>query len=201
MRQSLQIVFAGLVLSLSGTAAFASPVAYTAMPSGAAEAPPNASPGTGQAFVEVDAVTREMRVLVTFSGLTGNVTASHIHCCTAAPGTGIAGVATTTPTFTDFPLGATFGSYDHTFDMTLASSYNAPFVAANGGTVAGAFAALLAGLAAGESYFNIHTSVVPGGEIRGFLVAGQIPTLPEPQTAALLAMGVFTVLAFRRRPG
>ena len=29
--------------------------------------------------------------------------------------------------------------------------------------------ALLAGLAAGEAYLNIHTSMFPNGEIRGFL--------------------------------
>lgn len=42
---------------------------------------------------------------VIFSGLLGNVTASHIHCCTAAAGTSTAGVATMTPTFTNFPSG------------------------------------------------------------------------------------------------
>ena len=60
---------------------------------------------------------------------------------------------------------------DHTFDLTLTASYNAPFVTANGGTAAGAEAALLAGIAAGKAYFNIHTTVVPGGEIRTFLQA------------------------------
>ena len=38
-----------------------------------------------------------------------------------------------------------------------------------------ALATLAAAMAAGKSYFNIHTSVVGGGEIRGFLVPG-----PEP---------------------
>ena len=38
--------------------------------------------------------------------------------------------------------------------------------------IAGAEAALLTGLAAGEAYLNIHTNVFPGGEIRGFL---QVP--------------------------
>ena len=66
-----------------------------------------------------------------------------------------------TPTFSGFPLGVTSGSFMQTFDMTQASSYNPAFVTANGGTVAGAEAALLAGLHAGTAYLNIHTSMVP----------------------------------------
>jgi hypothetical protein len=113
-------------------------------------------------------------VNVTFQGLEGTTTASHIHTPTAAPGTGTAGIATTTPTFANFPLGVTFGTYTNTLDLTLSSSYNPAFITANGGTTAGAEAALLAGLQAGEAYLNIHSTVVPGGEIRGFLTPGPI---------------------------
>src|SRR4029450_2181923 len=66
------------------------------------------------------------------------------------------GVATTTPTFTDFPLGVKSGTYDHTFELGLASSYNSAFIAANGGTVITASNALFAGLDAGRAYLNIH---------------------------------------------
>jgi hypothetical protein len=55
--------------------------------------------------------------------------------------------------------------------MTSAASYNPAFVTANGGTTAGAEAALLAGLEAGQAYLNIHTTMFPGGEIRGFLAS------------------------------
>ena len=126
-----------------------------------------------------------MEVQVTFANLTTPDTAAHIHCCTASPGTGTAGVATVTPTFTGFPGGVTSGTYDHTFDMTLASSYNSAFVTANGGTPASAFAALVAGLNAGDAYLNIHTTQFPGGEIRGFLNA-----VPEPETYALMGVGL-----------
>ncbi|MBL7814656.1 MAG: CHRD domain-containing protein [Saprospiraceae bacterium] len=142
---------------------------YTATLSGAAEAPPNSSAGVGSVTVIINTTLNTMRVQVSFSGLTGNTTAAHIHASTVAAGTGTAGVATTTPSFVGFPSGVTSGSMDNTFDMTLASSYNASYITANGGTTSLAFDALKAGIAGGQAYFNIHTSFLGGGEIRGFL--------------------------------
>jgi hypothetical protein len=181
------------VLATQATAAI---LTYDAALSGPSEAPPNASPGTGFAEVMIDTIANTMRVEVTFSGLSGTTTASHIHCCTATPGVGTAGVATTVPTFTGFPLGVTSGTYDHTFDMSLSSSYNPAFVTANGGTVATAETVLLAGLSAGDTYLNIHSSVVPGGEIRGFLAA-----VPEPSTWAMMLLGFAGIgfMAYRRK--
>jgi hypothetical protein len=171
------------------TQASAAILIYDATLLGSSESPANASPGTGFAQVTIDNVADTMRVQVTFSGLLGTTTASHIHCCTAVPG--VAGVATTTPAFTGFPLGVTSGTYDNTFDLTLASSYDPAFVIANGGTVAAVSAALLAGLSAGDTYLDIHSSVFPSGEIRGFLA----PAVPEPSTWAMLLLG-FTGIGF-----
>ncbi|TMI61443.1 MAG: CHRD domain-containing protein [Bacteroidetes bacterium] len=137
--------------------------------SGPAEVPANNSPGTGTGLITIDAVANTMRVQSTFSGLVAGVTASHIHAATAVAGTGTAGVATTTPTFTGFPSGVTFGTYDHSFNMLLSTSYNPSYVTNNGGTTASAFAALRAAIGAGKAYLNIHSTTFPSGEIRGFL--------------------------------
>lgn len=169
---------------------------YTAVLDGPSEAPPNASSGIGSATVTIDLGLSTMRVQESFNGLLANVTASHIHCCTAIPETGTAGVATVTPTFMGFPAGVTAGTYDHTFDMTAASSYTPAFVTANGGNISGAFNTLVAGLAAGTAYSNIHTDVYPGGEIRGFLHAAPIP---EPETYAMLLAGLAIISAVARR--
>ena len=142
---------------------------YWASLSGPAEAPPNNSPGTGTGLITIDAVANTLRVQATFSGLLAGVTASHIHAPTAVAGTGTAGVATTLPTFPGFPSGVTAGTYDQTFNMLLSSSYNPSYVTNNGGTPATAFAALRAAISAGKAYLNIHSSMFPGGEIRGFL--------------------------------
>ena len=164
--------------------------------SGPAEAPPNASPGFGSVTITIDFDLVTMHVQASFADLVGTTTASHVHCCTAVPGTGTAGVATVTPTFTDFPLGVTSGSYDHVFDMTLASSYNPSFVTAQGG-ISQAFNALVAGLNSGNAYYNIHTSVYSGGEIRGFLQAAAVP---EPESYALMLAGLGVMaLVMRRR--
>ncbi len=174
-----------------GVPAQAATIIYDANLTGAE----SGSPGTGFAQVTIDTVLNTMEVSVTFSGLTTGTTASHIHCCTASAGIGTVGVATTVPTFTGFPLGVTSGTYDHTFDLTLASSYNPAFVTANGGTVSGAMMALLAGLAADKAYLNIHTTEFPGGEISGFLVATPLPAALPLFTTGLGALGL---LGWRR---
>ncbi|HET7898025.1 MAG TPA: CHRD domain-containing protein, partial [Flavisolibacter sp.] len=156
---------------------------YTTQLSGPNEQPPNASPGTGMARVTLSGTM--MRVEVQFSGLLGTTVASHIHAPTPGPGSGAAGVATTTPTFPNFPLGVTAGSYDRTFDMLLPSSYNPAYLSANGGSPAAAFAALKAAMDAGRSYLNVHSNVFPGGEIRGFLTPCAAITVSIPDAFAL----------------
>ena len=156
---------------------------YTTKLSGAIEAPPNASPATGTATVTIDGDF--MRLQTSFSGLIGNTSVAHIHAPTAMPLTGTAGVATPVPTFPGFPAGVQAGSYDRTFNMTLASSYNPAFITANGGTPLTAFAALKAALNNGTSYLNIHTNVFPGGEIRGFFVRCPTINVSIPDAFAL----------------
>ena len=178
--------------------AWAAPMTFEGGLYGSNEVPPTGSPATGFAIVTIDPVTNMMSVSVTFSGLEGNTTASHIHCCLASPGLTGASVmvATTTPTFPGFPLGVTSGTYSQTFDMTSASSYNAAFIASNtfdpSHTVAGAEAELFAAIESDETYLNIHTTMFPGGEIRGFLV-------PEPVTWTLFGAGLAGIAALRRR--
>ena len=170
----------------------AAPVILTTTLSGANELPnPVNSPGTGVATVTLDPTAQTLQLAITFSGLTSNVQAAHIHCC-AAPGSN-AGVATTIPAFPGFPLGGTSGVYSsQVFDLTQPLIYNPAFVTNNGG-LAQAAAALIAGLLAGNTYLNIHTVNFPGGEIRGQLA------VPEPATLALLGLGLFGIAVARRR--
>ena len=187
----MKLRVAATLLLLLGSPAFAGVLVYDAFLSGANELPANASPGTGFATVTFDTVSQMMEVKVSFTGLEGPAVASHIHAPSPGVGTGNAGVATAIPSFPGFPS-ATSGTYDHTFDMTLSSSYNPSYITSNGG-VAGAEAALLTALATDHAYLNIHTPSFPGGEIEGFL----LPT-PEPGTM-LLAAAALAGFAIRRR--
>ena len=185
-------VFAAIGL-LSANAASAAIITYSAILSGANETPANNSAATGMATVLIDDIANTMSLKVMFAGLEGATTAAHIHCCTAVPFNGNVSVATATPSFPGFPTGVTSGGYERVFDLTAASTYNAAFITANGG-VAGAEAALLAGMAAGKSYYNLHTRAFSGGEIRGFFV-----DVPEPGSFALFGLAAAGLVMVQRR--
>lgn len=194
MKTMPNLVASAALAALVAVPTWAQAKVYTVVLNGPSESPSNASPGTGLATVTFDLDLATMRVEATFAGLAGTTTASHIHCCTAVAGAATVGVATVTPTFTLFPLGVSSGTYDHTFDMTSAGSYNGSFITAQGGTVSSAMSALITGMDSGKAYLNIHTTAFGGGEIRGFLVP-----VPEPSTYAMMLAGLAGIGALARR--
>ena len=84
-----------------------------------------------------------------------------------------------------FPLGVTSGDFSNpNVSFVLESSFHhRPW-----GTPAGAEAFLLVGLAAGEAYYYIHSTVFTGGEIRGFLAVPR-PIAGTGLRGLLLASG------------
>ena len=173
----------GLVLA---AAPLSAATVFSTTLSGVNETPPNASAGTGSMLVTLLADT--LTVDVNFSDLSVPAAAAHIHCC------GPVGIAEPIAVpFGGFPAG-TSGSFSASFDLTSATSYSSAFLMANGGTVAGAEAAFIAGLNTGNTYGNIHTSNFPGGEIRG-----QLAMIPEPASIFLAGGFLLFFALFRRK--
>ena len=205
----IALVTLAAALMLPAPAARAITMDFGGILSGANENPPNGSPGGGVVTVQLDTTAQTISILAAFFGLTTPDAAAHIHCCQTVPGTNMnVGVATTIPTFgalggnPEFPLGVLFGTYNQTFSLLDSTFYNPAFVSANGG-VAGAEAALIAGIEGGQTYFNIHTSNFPGGELRTELLPIGV-SVPGPIVGAgvpglILGCGVLLALARRRR--
>ena len=196
------LVMMAAALMLPAPRAYAAPMTFTAILSGANELPnPVPSPGTGLATVVLDPTAQTLQVNATFSGLTSpTITGAHIHCC--APFGTNAGVATTTPVFPGFPQVGNSGTYSsQVFDLTQPLIYNPAFIALQAGStpaemLMNAENSLIAGIIGGQTYFNIHTSNFPAGEIRG-----QLAPVPLPAALPLFAagLGIVTFLARRKK--
>ncbi len=139
---------------------------------GAQEVPANSSTGTGTITGTYDSTTNILSYTITFSGLSANTTAAHFHG-SAFPGTN----AAVAIAHRNFPTGVTSGSLPSTND-TLTQAQEAA-------------------LLAGKWYSNIHTTALPGGEIRAqiFFTGGTFaaPTITCPaDTTVSNAAGVCT---------
>ena len=204
-RRATAIRCASLLLGFIGVSCLLVPASHAAdllfvtKLVGSNEVPPSGSAGTGAAVVVINTVANSMSVGANFSGLGSGTTAAHIHCCLSFPfqPNNNVMVATTTPTFPGFPLGVTAGNYAMTFNLLNPASYNPAFITSAfnpSGTVAGANAALVSGIAAGETYFNVHTTNFPNGEIRGFLTPVSGEAVTGAQQGAFQIMTEFLTL-------
>ena len=134
--------------------------------SGAEQVPPNASAGTGSCNVVLDDVTGAVSVSCNFSGLSSVATAAHIHGL-AGPGINAGVILALTAT------------------------------AATSGTITGngiISAAQVTGMIGGLTYINLHSSMYPGGELRGQVTTTSSP-IPSTSNSFLFAMVILLLLA------
>ena len=148
-------------------------VIFTATLSGANETPPNASPAVGLGTFTLNNAQTDLQYSIVFSGLLGGLTAMHFH--NAPPG--IAG-----PVVRAIDITCCAGATSASLTGDWLSTDPSPLTAA-----------LVAQLLAGNIYVNVHSTVFPGGEIRGQLVQ----QIPEPSAAWLLCAGLAILAAFR----
>lgn len=196
MKRFLALVALGALLAMPA-AVLAHGAQFTASLSAEAEVPPPTVPsdyeGTGMGLVTVNEAHTELTFEVTFSGLTGPLTMSHIHY--GAPGA--AGppmfwlTDMTVMTGTPSPLSGTLTEAD--------------FMPVTDGPQT--FAEALEALEAGNTYINLHTQQNQPGEIRGQLEMAELPdtatesgTPPAgmPWTLILAALGLAVLLPVAR---
>ncbi len=153
------ILFSAIVAGLLyATQASAAIVLFDIQLDGLQETPPVATPGFGTGSLTLDDVTGGYTINGTFNDLIGTSTDAHIHG-PAAIGVGPAGVIVGLTVDVGVSSGAFSG----------AGTFTAP---------------QMTDLLAGLYYVNIHSSIEPGGEIRG-----QITQVPEPASVVLIALG------------
>ena len=159
----------------------------------------NGATPTGFGQVTFDDSTNVLSINMSWQGLTGTANAAHIHCCATNPPF-TAGVVLGLWNPPMGPALGSSGSYSNTWDLDTQNPFtSAAFVTNNGGTPLQAFLTALAPAMnagtpnLGRAYLNIHTTLNPGGEIRGNLAP-----VPEPATF-LLSGAAFAGLLVARR--
>jgi hypothetical protein len=143
-------VASAFAVMLAATNAVAATHTFSANLTGAQEVPPTGSPATGQCTVTLDDVTGAVTVSGTFAGLSTPASAAHIH--------GLAGPGV--------PAGVLI-------PLTVPSATSGSIT--GGGTLTGAN---IAGMIAGQTYVNVHSTMFSGGEIRGQILASAPATNP-----------------------
>ncbi len=153
------------------------------------EAPPVSTPASGTGTATYDTDTLLLSVHLEWSDLLAPATVAHIHILTPPNPTGPVAINFVPAGFPNVQS----GTFDYSFDLDNSAFYGAGFLSLFGGDVDAARAGVLAGLLEGRAYFNIHTSLNAGGEIRG-----NITVVPEPATLVLLGLGAAAAFARRR---
>src|SRR5262245_13191084 len=138
-RLSRWLVAIGLIL-IAAAVAHADPQIFGGTLSGAQQVPPIGSAATGKGTVALDADEQHITVDLSFSGLSSNANAAHIHG-PAGPGAN-AGILFP---FTGVPAAKSGVIPQQTFAITPDQ---------------------VAQLRAGQFYFNVHSDNFGGGEIR-----------------------------------
>jgi hypothetical protein len=138
----LAVVGLALAIALSAAPVKAEMQSYKADLKATSEVPPTASQGTGTLTATFDTASKKLLWKGNVSGLSGNATAAHFHG-PAEPGKN-AGVMVPAP-------GVTTGPFEGTATLTDDQAK---------------------ALMNGQTYFNVHTTANPGGEVRGQVMKG-----------------------------
>jgi len=156
---------------------------FSASLAGGNEVPPINSAGTGAFEMTIrDTITFSL----TFSGLSSPLTVSHLHFAPTKVSGGVMIFLCGGGNQPACPA-ATSGTITGTI---TAANVTGP---SGQGITPGDLDSALAAVRSDLSYANMHTTMFPGGEIRGFLVA-----VPEPSSMALAGLGALALVRWNR---
>jgi hypothetical protein len=159
---------------------------FSATLSGAAEVPAVTTTASGSATVNIitDSEVTEINYEVTYAGLSGPLTAAHIHLGAAGSNGGILLPLVIGPS----PFSGTLKEADLTPTGNVT-----------------AFAGAIDAIRSGGTYINLHTAANPGGEIRGQLkpilnTATEDPVAPSgsPLVFLVVVFAIAAVVAWMR---
>ena len=157
MRRVLSLAGAAALALLVGSAsAEAQTLNFTALLSGANETPGIASGAGGTATVTLNTATRTVTYKVDVYNLPSGATAAHFH----AAGPGVAG-----PVVVNFTVISGISN-----DFSISGTATASDLVARGDQGIRSWDDFLQALTLGQVYVNVHSSVNPGGEVRGQVV-------------------------------
>lgn len=126
---------------------------------------PVSSPATGSFEATIDDQAGEIDYTISYSGLEGDIRQSHIHFGQRSVNAGIsAWLCETTANPSPSASTPTCPQSGTVTGTITALEVIGP---AGQGIAAGEFDELVAALRAGRAYANVHSSLFPGGEIRG----------------------------------
>ncbi len=152
---------------LLATAPLATADQIGALLTGYEESPAVSTTGRGAFTATIDADGDVIQYTETFSGLQGTVTQSHIHVGQLGVNGSIVIFLCQTATNPD-PTGlAPECPQEGTVSGTITTANVIAGATASQQLAAGDLAAVSAAIRAGAAYANVHTTVSPGGEIRG----------------------------------
>ncbi|GCL64057.1 CHRD domain-containing protein [Pseudaquabacterium pictum] len=204
MKKTLLSLAALATLTITAPSAHAVVYTFNASLSGANEVLPTVGgPGSGIAILAYDTQGTVSLLDDTYDfamsvfGLTGGTggkaaNAFHIHGAASATENGPVRVSLDGPLFTALNAGSTLlvgGS-----NILAPSIASTPASSVNQGYAAMSFLQMLQG---GLAYVNVHTTLNPGGAVRGQLI--QVSAVPEPSSYAMLLAGVAALGLLARR--